>query len=112
MTSHVLLYCLSNRLPAHPQPITPSFPPRRSSVLAGCVVIVGATGAGFTVSVATLLVTLPAVLLTTTVNCAPSSARSEEHTSELQSPMYLVCRLLLEKKRIIYLSTTTSTVHK
>src|SRR5437762_5860335 len=25
------------------------------------------------------------------------SARSEEHTSELQSPMYLVCRLLLEK---------------
>src|SRR5437764_7242954 len=27
-------------------------------------------------------------------------ARSEEHTSELQSPMYLVCRLLLEKKKI------------
>src|SRR5437762_13310385 len=26
------------------------------------------------------------------------SLRSEEHTSELQSPMYLVCRLLLEKK--------------
>src|SRR5437762_196736 len=27
-----------------------------------------------------------------------SETRSEEHTSELQSPMYLVCRLLLEKK--------------
>src|SRR5437762_10539801 len=27
------------------------------------------------------------------------SPRSEEHTSELQSPMYLVCRLLLEKKK-------------
>src|SRR5437762_6770306 len=27
--------------------------------------------------------------------------RSEEHTSELQSPMYLVCRLLLEKKKHI-----------
>src|SRR5437762_4373392 len=27
--------------------------------------------------------------------------RSEEHTSELQSPMYLVCRLLLEKKKEI-----------
>src|SRR5437879_10314714 len=27
------------------------------------------------------------------------NARSEEHTSELQSPMYLVCRLLLEKKK-------------
>src|ERR1017187_10720990 len=29
----------------------------------------------------------------------PASFRSEEHTSELQSPMYLVCRLLLEKKK-------------
>src|SRR5437762_3753944 len=29
------------------------------------------------------------------------SPRSEEHTSELQSPMYLVCRLLLEKKKSI-----------
>src|SRR5437762_9070288 len=28
-------------------------------------------------------------------------SRSEEHTSELQSPMYLVCRLLLEKKKNI-----------
>src|SRR5205823_14713547 len=37
------------------------------------------------------------------VNCppqapAPGQARSEEHTSELQSLAYLVCRLLLEKK--------------
>src|SRR5437762_8650141 len=31
--------------------------------------------------------------------------RSEEHTSELQSPMYLVCRLLLEKKNRIRKST-------
>src|SRR3989441_3324157 len=29
-----------------------------------------------------------------------ASARSEEHTSELQSLAYLVCRLLLEKKKI------------
>src|SRR3712207_7202921 len=29
-----------------------------------------------------------------------SFARSEEHTSELQSRQYLVCRLLLEKKKI------------
>src|SRR5215217_9595961 len=28
----------------------------------------------------------------------PSTRRSEEHTSELQSRQYLVCRLLLEKK--------------
>src|SRR5215203_5708169 len=30
---------------------------------------------------------------------APSHRRSEEHTSELQSRQYLVCRLLLEKKK-------------
>src|SRR3712207_8205726 len=29
-----------------------------------------------------------------------STPRSEEHTSELQSRQYLVCRLLLEKKKI------------
>src|SRR3712207_7182936 len=29
----------------------------------------------------------------------PSAQRSEEHTSELQSRQYLVCRLLLEKKK-------------
>src|ERR1017187_10742689 len=28
-----------------------------------------------------------------------NGVRSEEHTSELQSPMYLVCRLLLEKNK-------------
>src|SRR3712207_7932121 len=37
------------------------------------------------------------------VRCEPPSgrrrARSEEHTSELQSRQYLVCRLLLEKKK-------------
>src|SRR5437762_12446134 len=32
-------------------------------------------------------------------NMAFTETRSEEHTSELQSPMYLVCRLLLEKKK-------------
>src|SRR5437764_14851179 len=32
-------------------------------------------------------------------------SRSEEHTSELQSPMYLVCRLLLEKKKNVQQST-------
>src|ERR1017187_9577655 len=40
---------------------------------------------------------------TRALRCMGGSAsdeyRSEEHTSELQSPMYLVCRLLLEKKR-------------
>src|SRR6266850_3835944 len=31
----------------------------------------------------------------------PDEVRSEEHTSELQSPRNLVCRLLLEKKNIV-----------
>src|SRR3712207_7952494 len=35
-------------------------------------------------------------------------ARSEEHTSELQSRQYLVCRLLLEKKQTISCLTTWS----
>src|SRR3712207_8821270 len=34
--------------------------------------------------------------------------RSEEHTSELQSRQYLVCRLLLEKKKHHYLLLPTS----
>src|SRR5689334_23931097 len=33
------------------------------------------------------------------VRACTSSARSEEHTSELQSQFHLVCRLLLEKKK-------------
>jgi hypothetical protein len=40
---------------------------------AGCVVIAGATGAGFTVSVAALLVAVPAVFVTTTANVDPLS---------------------------------------
>src|SRR3712207_7571501 len=34
--------------------------------------------------------------------------RSEEHTSELQSRQYLVCRLLLEKKKILTSNTVAS----
>src|SRR2546426_6066531 len=37
--------------------------------------------------------------------CDDAGERSEEHTSELQSPCNLVCRLLLEKKKIIPLHT-------
>src|SRR2546429_1999685 len=40
------------------------------------------------------------------VNCG-TPARSEEHTSELQSRLHLVCRLLLEKKK-----KTTHTGHR
>src|SRR3712207_8336756 len=42
------------------------------------------------------------VTTTTTMN---RSIRSEEHTSELQSRQYLVCRLLLEKKKTYEIPT-------
>src|SRR5438876_7640364 len=35
-------------------------------------------------------------------SAAAIRARSEEHTSELQSPVHLVCRLLLEKKKNLH----------
>src|SRR5256885_13208046 len=36
------------------------------------------------------------------VSVSGADVRSEEHTSELQSPCNLVCRLLLEKKNVLY----------
>src|SRR2546429_4521138 len=43
-------------------------------------------------------------------HAGPDKARSEEHTSELQSRLHLVCRLLLEKKKILLLITPGSLV--
>src|SRR5687767_15736751 len=43
--------------------------------------------------------------------CDRQCFRSEEHTSELQSLAYLVCRLLLEKKKI-HLNFNPTHVHK
>src|SRR5256885_5108317 len=45
--------------------------------------------------VAIFLTTIVAIIL----KVMPIGVRSEEHTSELQSPCNLVCRLLLEKKK-------------
>src|SRR5256885_10572570 len=45
--------------------------------------------------------------------CVPEEQRSEEHTSELQSPCNLVCRLLLEKKkRIALISASSATIKR
>src|SRR2546422_6813838 len=38
------------------------------------------------------------------------ATRSEEHTSELQSRLHLVCRLLLEKKNLMYSLLRTSSM--
>src|SRR5687767_15740002 len=56
------------------------------------------TDGGTTLTVA--VTGLPADAVRSGRVAAALSARSEEHTSELQSLAYLVCRLLLEKKKI------------
>src|SRR6266581_5576173 len=52
---------------------------------------------------------------TTAKACSPGSPtrprRSEEHTSELQSPVHLVCRLLLEKKKPTQYTILLQTAH-
>src|SRR2546425_7789338 len=45
------------------------------------------------------------------VNLRNPSERSEEHTSELQSLAYLVCRLLLEKKKKTHLAHVSDVYH-
>src|SRR3712207_7892377 len=44
------------------------------------------------------------VIFTNEAGIAEVLVRSEEHTSELQSRQYLVCRLLLEKKKVAFIS--------
>src|SRR3712207_8299007 len=55
----------------------------------------------FTVGHRTVGSEAPVLMMITFVWCGNLGDRSEEHTSELQSRQYLVCRLLLEKKNNI-----------
>src|SRR5476651_1808688 len=48
-----------------------------------------------------LLISLNGMVWTIPSMSRSRTVRSEEHTSELQSRQYLVCRLLLEKKKIV-----------
>src|SRR2546429_2146209 len=48
----------------------------------------------------------PANLVHTGYRAWTVSVRSEEHTSELQSRLHLVCRLLLEKKKVVFTSAS------
>src|SRR2546426_7976383 len=57
--------------------------------------------------ISTILSSLPQLVLDSPSASAGGlihGERSEEHTSELQSPCNLVCRLLLEKKKIIIIN--------
>src|SRR5437763_11849594 len=83
--SLVFFYCYAHLRDLH------SFPTRRSSDLCSPPVPQNTSGLPRKRSSKTML--------PFTVGMPLSLPRSEEHTSELQSPMYLVCRLLLEKKK-------------
>src|SRR5690348_18127195 len=81
-----------------------SFPTRRSSDLIGTY---GPSYLGFvqwaSVTASDRVRAIAPCVTTTDYYATPwySDGRSEEHTSELQSPVHLVCRLLLEKKNWI-----------
>src|SRR3712207_6905665 len=57
---------------------------------------------GLLFTVALFLIGIPFALLLGILSGLLAFIRSEEHTSELQSRQYLVCRLLLEKIKLIY----------
>src|SRR5947208_8961222 len=76
----------------------------RSEVLVGKVVTgAGVDDPGGCRGYSTSGLLEPRILIGSVIN----HERSEEHTSELQSPDHLVCRLLLEKK-----NTKTATFHR
>src|SRR5690348_5214971 len=64
---------------------------------AGDVALLGSSDAAFTAGLACFLAGHAAWIHA--LRQRPGGGRSEEHTSELQSPVHLVCRLLLEKKK-------------
>src|SRR5205807_4759838 len=86
--------CSSDLLPRPAPPKSPALPPRRN---------------GVSRSITLMPVSKTSALGVRSTNsggsrwigrrCSTLTGRSEEHTSELQSPCNLVCRLLLEKKK-------------
>src|SRR5438552_9164766 len=71
-----------------------SFPTRRSSDLFRVALLLAEAPLCFFWLSAFSLISWPKP-----INDTPVTSRSEEHTSELQSPDHLVCRLLPEKKK-------------
>src|SRR5690348_17723509 len=84
---------------------------RPSTVRTSCPpAIAASTVQDFTGSLSSQTTQVPQ-LLVSQPQCVPvSPRRSEEHTSELQSPVHLVCRLLLEKKKTIATAVEHTTV--
>src|SRR5207247_6694545 len=92
-------------LPASPpHRALPSFPTRRSSDLvsrteAAAVAITATLTTNCSPATTSCGATTSSIRTSLTPPGASGTARSEEHTSELQSRVDLVCRLLLEKKK-------------
>src|SRR5688500_19693862 len=78
-----------------------SFPTRRSSDLSTSPSFMPGSMTRIAVSSASTVMWIASVSSATSASLFSmrSESRSEEHTSELQSPCNLVCRLLLEKKK-------------
>src|SRR5207244_8540374 len=106
----LVLFSLLYSHPSHRDLL--SFPTRRSSDLTTSTSCITGTGfmkcipitcVGRRVAAAMAVIEIDDVLLARMARpgARASSSRSEEHTSELQSPDHLVCRLLLEKKKRI-----------
>src|SRR5207244_5614985 len=110
-------HCISVSLHAsHASPYLHPFPTRRSSDLTLAVVLApilcsASEGVSLDALVAEALARNPEIKVYSAEIAAVKAERrtagewqkhrSEEHTSELQSPDHLVCRLLLEKKKNI-----------
>src|SRR2546422_6435300 len=89
-------------LPAAMPPATSSIPmPRVASALGSSWMRTAYLAAPYTCTCATPLTVERrwAMKVSAYSSSADSDSRSEEHTSELQSRLHLVCRLLLEKKK-------------
>src|SRR2546426_5664661 len=92
---------------AHPMPS-----PLRPFVLAvivSCAAALAGSGCDNTITSSEALPPLEMVSLDS--NAGSWRMRSEEHTSELQSPCNLVCRLLLEKKKTCRANTVVKEFH-
>src|SRR2546428_10351507 len=84
------------------------FPTRRSSDLSFASDAAGASQTTRSAGAPTVMVPVPRARRKIRALFPVASARSEEHTSELQSRSDLVCRLLLEKNTIIHLRSRSN----
>src|SRR5207248_10281451 len=92
---------LRSLLPPHQSPLvfsfTPPAPPELYTLSLHDALPIFSHGVRMNPSRLVMTSATPATM--TAIRMLPNCIRSEEHTSELQSPYDLVCRLLLEKKK-------------